>query len=147
MDYIYIYFFFEKGRSWLDIFCEPLMRHMKRYSYWGTVSFFSSVAFHRTSNGLLLFLANVQSQIFQSTADTCSHSIHGYRWAFRAVYMRKGLSENISELYLAHRISTPFGPDAEHVDFLRAETTFLHPCPCLWSLECVVAIHKQSWIG
>jgi len=58
--------------------------------------------------------------------------------------MRKGLSENSSELYLAYRIYTPFGADAEHVNFLQTEATFLHPCPFLWSLEFLVAIHKQS---
>lgn len=93
---------------------------------------------------LLTYLTNVRSQIFQSNVDPCSHSIYGFQWAFRAVYMRKRLSESSSELYLACKISTPFGVDAEHVYSVRAEAAFLHPYPCLQSLEFLIAKHEQS---
>lgn len=34
--------------------------------------------------------------------------------------------------------------NTKHVYFIRAEPTFLHPCPCLHFLEFLVAKHGKS---
>lgn len=55
------------------------MRHTKILILGYNFIFFPLVAFHQTFNCLLLFLANVQSQIFQGNVDTYSHSVCGYQ--------------------------------------------------------------------
>lgn len=109
------YIFFEKGRSWLDIFVNPWWSILKDPNI--AVEFVFLCYF-----SLFPYFADISVQcttwILQSRVDWWFHCMYEHKFSEWHMWQR-GYPENNSALSLAN---------TQRVYFIRAKAAFLHPC-------------------